>query len=640
MSDFAGLWRLDGRPVDDHDVSRLARGLDARGIGPARVWREGSFALVHRQHVFTPEDERERLPLAGPSGGVLVADVRLDFRSELAAALGFAGEEAARPDGALVLAALERWGEAGVSRLYGDFALAFWQPGERRLVLARDPLRDRSLFVHRGAALIAFATRMRPLLALPDIPRDIDENAVADRLILNTDDPEQTLYPAIRRVPQGHVFTVTAEHTAKRRWWTMPEPGGLRFPGHEATVAAAEAVIDRALASGVRAVGPVGTCLTGGMDSATVTLFARRHLPPERLIALTRVPGGPTAPDDASHYHDESPRAGAFAAGQAGLNWHAVGDDGLDWGEADRRRWFLETGVVADNRINSAWFLPLARFMAARGGRVILTGGGGNFFYSYDGGLVELALLRQGRIGALLRLLAGRARNYRPGLVALVKSRMLAPCEPRRLRAWRKGWDAPWSHLAALNPTFAAETKLLERLDPSRYRSRSGPPRPSAHATRLWFHGDETIGDWSVAYRALTGIEWRAPLAGREVIEFFAALPQEAFVRDGRGRAIARSILAGHRPEEIVRDRRSGRQLGDWFAILTAERPRMLAALERLEASRSAGRVVDLARLERLLNDWPADAAAAEARRAEYHFVLTRGLETAEFLAWHDRSNT
>ncbi|CEE62412.1 hypothetical protein XAC3218_20038 [Xanthomonas citri pv. citri] len=87
MSDFAGVWRLDGAPVAPGDIQRLGQALDARGIGPVRVWQDGPVAIVHRQHVFTPQDADEAMPWVGASGAVLAADVRLAARQELASAL-------------------------------------------------------------------------------------------------------------------------------------------------------------------------------------------------------------------------------------------------------------------------------------------------------------------------------------------------------------------------------------------------------------------------------------------------------------------------------------------------------------------------------------------------------------------------
>ncbi|MFX5210941.1 hypothetical protein ABTC77_19785, partial [Acinetobacter baumannii] len=76
---------------------------------------------------------------------------------------------------------------------------------------------------HRGPGIVAFSTRLRPLLSLPGIPPDIDELAVADRLILNHGSPERTHYKAIDRVPQGHAVVLTVGGVRSMRWWSMPE---------------------------------------------------------------------------------------------------------------------------------------------------------------------------------------------------------------------------------------------------------------------------------------------------------------------------------------------------------------------------------------------------------------------------------
>lgn len=641
MSDFAGLWRLDGRPVDTADIERLARGMEGRGIGAPRLWRSGAFAMVHRQHVFTPEDELEAMPWVGASGAVLAADIRLDDRAGLASALGLGRDAAALPDGRLALHALEQWGTEAPRHLYGDWALALWQPDRQRLVLARDAQISRTLFFHRGPRLVAFATRLRPLLALPEIPLDLDELAVADRLILNHGTPERTHYQAIDRVPQGRLVVLTGSAMRSTRWWTMPEPGSLRFRRRAETVEAAGAAVDLAVGAALRAVGPVGSCLTGGLDSAAVTLAAHRAAPPGRLFALTRVPqAGPLPRDDASRYHDESPRAAALAALHPGLAWHPVADDGGDWGEHDAQRWFLEAGLPPVSVTQWAWFFPLYRFVAARGGRVLLNGDHGNFFFSSAGGTAELALLRQGRVVDAWRMLRARGRQGGTGTLVAARRWLLAPFLPLSWHNRRRGFPAePWGFFAALAPAFADETRLRERLDLGRYKLRAGVRLPSTRRSREWMLQDEAVCEWYVTARALHGLDQRAPLASRRLIEFFAALPLEDFIADGVPRALARAVLDGRVPRATLVPGAVGMQQGDWFSVLSARRPAMLAAMPRLRASALARRIVDLDRIQRLLDDWPADVDAAEARRLDYAFVLTRGYETAEFLAWRERGN-
>lgn len=613
--------------------------MEGRDISPARVWRNGPVGLVHRQYVFTPEDAFERLPLVGASGMVLVADARLNDRSALLSSLGLPTEWLSKPDGALILNAVERWGvETAVKRLCGVFAFALWDPRERILTLARDPSGLRNLYVYRSERMLAFSTRMRALLSLPEIPLDLEDRAMADYLILNLNRPERTLYRAIDRVPMGHLAVYATDAMHLSRFWFLPEPGTIRRASDAEYEEEAREILDRAVADASRSKGQLTTLLTGGLDSAAVASSAARQLAPENLLALTRIPGG-ALPHDTPHiYHDESPRARALAERYPNIGWHAVGDDNGDWGEHDPQRYFLESGLPSRAPLNIAWFFPVYRFMASRGSRIVLCGDMGNAFFS-PGGLELLPeLFFALRWGALARNLSELARAEKDGLRAL--RLFLGQLEPLWLRRRRLGArECHWSRHSALNPSFAAEQHLDETLDWSRYRMRLGGRHRSIMEMRRWIWEDESARDaWGVL-RAMTGTDLRVPLADRRVVEFFGSLPLDQFLKNGGTRSLTRRLLAGYAPPETVSSTARGWQNGDWFSLVSARRPAMLAEMERLKASPLAGRVVDLNRLHSLLNDWPQDAASAEGKRREYLQMLDRGMEMGRFLAWHEGGN-
>lgn len=641
MSDFAGLWRLDGRPVSNADLVPLAQGLTGRGIGPPRVWHSGSFGLVHLQHSHTPEDRLERMPLAGASGRVLAADLRLDAREELLNALDASAEAARLPDGALLMRALERWDvESALPRLIGPFAFALWDPAERRLFLARDPLGGRSLFVHRGPGLVAFSTRMRALLALRDIPLDLDELALAEWLTFSGQRPARTLYRAIDRVPLRHTVVLDETSTRAFQWWTPPMPARTDVRSDAEVMEAAIEVTDRAVRAALRANGPACVTLTGGMDSAAVTLSAARQTAPVRLTALTRVPDAETAPPKGQVYHDEGPRAAAIAACHPGLDWHAIHDDGDDWGERDERRWFLESGDPCRAFINVSWFFPVYRFMAARDSRVLITGSGGNLYFSNDGLLRLLTLFRSLRWGPLTAELTALARAKGTGVLPQFKAHVLRPLEPPRLRRWRRGESPlPWHDFAALNPSFAEELGLARALDWHELSQRTGMPLRSVAQAQAMKHSNELGSDSMGVIRAMSGVDFRNPLFDLRVIDFFGRLPLDQFLRGGVTRSLTRRMLGAMLPAEITTTFGRGKQNGDWFARMSRRRPELLARFERLRASPLARRVVDLDRLETALRDWPADAATAETRRRELFHVVDRGMNLASFLAWREGGN-
>ena len=155
MAAFAGIVSFDGAPLDN----RIEQAIVAAAAGPRRqrvVVSRADHGIV-AQRVVAPAASKD-------SSSLFVADVRLDNRTELIAALG-ATAPAKADDASLLFAMIERFGDAGVARCLGAFAFVHWRPEQRRLLLGRDCLGHRGLFYHRGDSFVAFASTLGGLLA-------------------------------------------------------------------------------------------------------------------------------------------------------------------------------------------------------------------------------------------------------------------------------------------------------------------------------------------------------------------------------------------------------------------------------------------------------------------------------------------
>ncbi len=154
MSAVFGVVFLDGRPVPPALLERMAETLAHRGPDGAAIWTasgasarsdgQPNAGLGFRRLITTPEAANEMSPLRDEAAAlVLTADVRLDNRAELLAALQIEippGADGLAPvgDGTLLLEAYKKWGEACPEHLLGDFAFAIWDERRRRLFAARD----------------------------------------------------------------------------------------------------------------------------------------------------------------------------------------------------------------------------------------------------------------------------------------------------------------------------------------------------------------------------------------------------------------------------------------------------------------------------------------------------------------------
>src|SRR6266849_815878 len=221
MTALAGLWRFDGRPDARDGCERMLSAQKLYGPHDGAQWSDGDLALGRRLMRVLPEDTFDRQPLIGGNGRYrLVADVRLDNRDELTQSLRIPTPQAqSLCDAAILFAAIERWDEACLERLVGDYAFAVWDGVRRRLVLARDPLGQRPLHYHRGNKFFAFASMPKGLHALPEIPYAPDEERIAEALALMPETGTGSFLVGIERVQPGHVVAVTANGLTTRRHW-------------------------------------------------------------------------------------------------------------------------------------------------------------------------------------------------------------------------------------------------------------------------------------------------------------------------------------------------------------------------------------------------------------------------------------
>jgi asparagine synthase (glutamine-hydrolysing) len=198
----------------------------------------------------------------------------------------------------------------------------------------------------------------------------------------------------------------------------------------------------------------------------------------------------------------------------------------------------------------------------------------------------------------------------------------------------------PWTKLAALRPEFATAIRLDERLleagDDGLYKFGTDCRATIAH----FLHARRSQPLWNAAATGLHyGLEFRNPLIDRELVDFCLAIPREQFLQGGRSRSLARRVLADRLPPSVIEETSRGAQRPEWFARLTPQRGELVAEVERLHKVPLAAEMLDLPRLRAMLDDWPADAAAAQSMRFPLADMLTRAIQVGRFLRWVDGGN-
>jgi asparagine synthase (glutamine-hydrolysing) len=644
MTALAGLWRFDDRPNAAHSCARMLAAQELYGPHDGAQWADGGVALGRRLMRVLPEDAVDCQPLiAGEGRYVLVADIRLDNRDELIRALRISPSQACNLcDGAILLAAIERWDESCLERLVGDYAFALWDGARRRMLLARDPLGQRPLHYHRGNKFFAFASMPKGLHALPEVPYAPDEERIAEFLVLMPETGTQSFFLGIERVESGHVVAVTEKGLAARRHW-QPSRTRITFRRPEDYSAAMRNLLDQAVRCRLRGTGDVGAYLSGGLDSGAVAATAARLLASSRrrVVAFTAVPReGYDCPAPSNRIVDEGPYAAATAALYPNMEHVLVRSEGrspLD--DLDRNFFFCDRPVL--NICNTVWENSIADAMRGRKLTVALGGDAGNMGLSYGGTELLPELVRSGHWLHWWRevqaLVARRQMRWR-GVVA----NTFGPWCPPALWLWlnkvlnRSALSV--GEYTAVHPRLLAELDLRSRAK-ARDHDLVDRPWKDGVAMRLWALQRVDAGDYNKGLLGGWQIDCRDPTADVRLLEFCLAVPTEQFLRDGVQKALARRALADRLPQLVLDEPRKGLQAADWHERLTAVRDRVRTELDRLGACPPAMKALDLPRLRQLVENWPSGGWEREEVFMPYRFALLRAISTGHFLRRTMRSN-
>lgn len=642
MSDFRGYVAYAAEALTGQDRARVGAPFLGTGISGTHVWRDDVAALAHGQRVVTSEDRLERQPAPDEGGRVLLFDGYLFDPERLRAELGLPPRT---PDSQIVAAWLARHGFDALHRLQGDFCCALWDPHVRQLHLVVAPMAMRTLYWHARAGGFWFATTLSALHQFPGVPNQIDPLQLALHFTVNVGDPSATLYKDIRLLLPGTHLVAGPGGVQERIFWQLDPRRRIALKSPEAGVEAARALLDQAVRRSLRAAHTPGLLLSGGLDSSAVAASAARMVAPDPLDSYTvEPPPGHDLAERGGWYDRERPHVDALAALHPNLRPQFCHSTDLASLEDDPTPFFVAGGRPQINATHVGWFDSAYRAAQRDGHAVLLTGQSGNLTLSDNGlrGLADLA--RSGRIDQLVRLLPGAARYRQNTIWGTLKGEVLLPALPPKLRAalwrWRHGDAAPSTKYAAIRSDFAAAVGLDAVLQAQGDDGLSfyGPDSRkllALHLGPLRVHLLENVR----TIRTVYGIELRDPLADPDLVEFCLAIPREHYLLGGVQRSLARRVLADRLPDALLAERRLGRQNPEWFTRISAQRERFAAEIERLANVPLAAEMLDLPRLKRLIDDWPEDAAAAEARRFDYAQMLSRAVQLGRFIRWSQRSN-
>jgi len=422
---------------------------------------------------------------------------------------------------------------------------------------------------HQPGKLFAFATETQSLLKHPDVPLQINEARIGDFLEdLEAKDLTSTFFDGLHKLPPAHAIIVGADRMEQWEYWCPVPQEPLTLKDDREYAEAFLDVFSDAVAVRLRSDRQIGSMLSGGMDSSSVTAVAARMLEQGGRPALktfSAIRGDPDCVES---------NAIRTAVGMSNIDPHTAPLEEIDKYLNDLARLTRQSGEPFDFHMA----LPRVVYLAAHraGVKVVLDGVGGDTTLGSEPMVARY--LEQGRLLSAFREARGERRFWghdADPLTEHIRSlvRALAP----------KGWIAKRQARYAqdkliraaqgspLAPDFAARINMAERRH-ANAEFLAAPADYDAHRLQRIFHPHVVVArERYDRTAAALGIEPRDPFLDFRVIEFCLSLPESQLQHGGWPKIILRHATADLLPDAI-RWRRGKEHLGyDYIKALEAD---------------------------------------------------------------------
>ena len=382
MCGIAGIVSLGAAPAPSREaLLRMAGALTHRGPDELGLYRDALAGLAHARLSIIDLASGQQ-PMADALRTTWIAFNGeifnyLELRAELSA-LGHRFRT--RSDTEVIVQAWHAWGERAFERFNGQWAVAIWDSVARRLVLARDPTGICPLYLCPHGGQLYFASEVKAIFAAnPAIPRAFDPAGIEQTFTFWSVVPPQSVFQGIEELRPGHLRIYQAGSSREKCFYS-PSYGG--FSGSlEDAVTEVRAKVEAATALRMlRADVPVGSYLSGGLDSSYVAALGRQSAGERFQTFSLRF---------ADAEYDETSYQ-RLVAKQLGAEHHEVVVSRADIAEAfPHVIWHTERPIL---RTAPAPLFLLSKLVRRHGIKVVLTGEGADeMFAGYD-------LFREGKV--------------------------------------------------------------------------------------------------------------------------------------------------------------------------------------------------------------------------------------------------
>ena len=289
MCGIVGVYNLDGKPFLLTNLVKMAEQIAHRGPDDEGFYVKDNIALGHKRLSILDTSKKGAQPMTSKDGKWVVVFNGciynfLEIRQELKA-LGH--YFVSNTDTEVIVEGLAEWGTQVFERFNGMFAIGAWNKEENTLYISRDRFGVKPLYYWFNGKTLVFASEIKAIIKHPDYTMAVDLGALNEYFTFQNLFSYRTLFKDVLMLPQANTIkidasTISIEHQS---WWdydfSAPDENMTFEDAEKETLRLFKQAVARQMIADV----PVGSYLSGGMDSGSITAVASSHV--ERLTTFT-----------------------------------------------------------------------------------------------------------------------------------------------------------------------------------------------------------------------------------------------------------------------------------------------------------------------------------------------------------------
>ncbi len=278
MSGIAAIYNQTHESVNERLIVKMTNVMQERGPHKQHYWYDDNVAFAHCLLCTKVNSMSEIQPSTVGGKHWITADARLDARQELISKLNAENLDLENDctDDQLILHSYIKWGVECLDHLIGDFAFILWDSNKKSLFCATDHFGVTPLYYSKTKNGYCISNTLNTLRTHPDVSNELNTLAVADYLIARTnEDPHGTIFTDINKLAAGHFLLIDAQNVSYQGYWSPKQRKSYHRTSATQYIEEFGELLNNAVNDRVKGALGIGTHLSGGMDSTSVTAIAK-----------------------------------------------------------------------------------------------------------------------------------------------------------------------------------------------------------------------------------------------------------------------------------------------------------------------------------------------------------------------------